>query len=141
MNKTIVWIAFAVCTCASLFAPCAYADIYKCVGEGGTPTFVGSNTKSNYKDCQVIMRENDQVVVTSPKKTASPSDSTKPNDFPKVDKQTQNQRDGKRKEILLSELSAEQKALETAKNQGDSSNINLHQQNIQLLQKEVSALK
>ena len=38
-----------------------------------------------------------------------------PANFPKVDANTQNQRDGKRKDILQSELDAEKKALENAK--------------------------
>ena len=120
---------------ALLFNTCVLADIYKCTGDGGTPTFVDSKTKANYKNCQLMMRDNGS------KAAASNSKSPTPSNFPKVDKQTQNLRDDKRKEILLSELNTEQKSLETAKNQHAQSEIELHTKNIELLQKEVSALK
>lgn len=109
--------------------------IYKCIGDGGAPTFFDGNTKVNYKNCQLIIRDNATQSAFSKQTTAKPSY------FTKVDKQTQHLRDDKRKEILLSELDAEQKALETAKNQGAKSDIEMHQKNIQLLQKEVNALK
>ena len=124
-----------LCTYITLFSASALADIYKCTGNGGAPTFVDGNTKANYKNCQLIMRDNGTKAAPSNSKSPSPSN------FPKVDKQTQNLRDDKRKEILLSELSTEQKTLETAKNQQAQAEIALHTKNIELLQKEISALK
>ena len=134
MKKTILWI---FCICASLLTPCVFADVYKCSGDGGTPTFVDGKTKANYQNCQLMMRDNGSKVPYNKQATATAT----PSDFPKVNKQTQSQRDEKRKEILLSELRAEQSALETIKTQPTSSEINLHQQNIQLLKKEINALK
>ena len=91
-----------------------------------------------------------------------------PASFPKVDASTQNQRDNKRKEILQSELDAEKKALEDAKKayaegaekpevyktkQGKTfrnvakfdekmkslqAEIDVHQRNIELLEKEMN---
>ena len=91
-----------------------------------------------------------------------------PASFPKVDADTQNQRDGKRKEILKSELDAEKLALDEAKKayaEGESNpevfktkdgktlrnvakfqekmknlqaNVDAHQRNIDLLTKEIS---
>ena len=97
-----------------------------------------------------------------------------PEGFPKVDKQTQNQRDTKRQDILQSELEAEKVALENAKKayaEGESkpevyqkknadgststfrnvpkfdekmkslqADIDSHQNNIDLLQKELNSL-
>lgn len=82
-----------------------------------------------------MMRDNGAKVGAS--KTQSPT----PSNFPKVDKQTQSLRDDKRKEILLSELNTEQKSLETAKIKQAQAEIELHTKNIELLHKEVSALK
>jgi hypothetical protein len=82
-----------------------------------------------------MMRDNGSKV------GASKSPSPTPSNFPNVDKQTQNLRDDKRKEILLSELNTEQKSLETAKIKQVQSEIELHTKNIELLHKEVSALK
>jgi hypothetical protein len=132
MKKNLI---VALCLYALMFTAHAFADIYKCTGDGGAPTFVDGNTKANYKNCQLIIRDNTTQSASSKQTTAKPSN------FPKVDKQTQHLRDDKRKEILLSELDTEQKALETAKNQSAKSGIEMHQKNIQLLQKEVNALK
>ncbi len=91
-----------------------------------------------------------------------------PASFPKVDAGTQNQRDSKRKDILQSELDAERKALEDAKKayaEGESkpevfrtkdgktlrnvakyeekmkglqAEVDAHQRNIELLEREIS---
>lgn len=74
-------------------------------------------------------------------KSSSSTSTPSPSDFPHVDKQVQSQRDDKRKEILLSELETEQKALMSAKNQGKPAEADLHEKNIELLKKEVGALK
>jgi hypothetical protein len=54
-------------------------------------------------------RSNNKTSVKTATRNATPSD------FPRVDKETQTARDGKRKDILLAELEAEKKALEAAK--------------------------
>ncbi len=94
-----------------------------------------------------------------------------PADFPRVDKSTQNRRDDKRRQILLSELETEQKALgeakkahseheqtfeslknSTQKNPAElnkaqeksrilQSDVDTHQSNIELLQKELANLR
>lgn len=126
---------YTLCTSVAFFSTLSLADIYKCNGDAGTPTFADGNTKANYKNCKLMMRDNGSQVATSKRQAPTP------NNFPKVDKQTQSQRDDKRKQILLSELDAEQKALETAKNQRSQPDTELHQKNIELLNKEVNALK
>lgn len=94
-----------------------------------------------------------------------------PTNFPRVDKQTQNQRDDKRKLILQDELETEKKALEDAKKayaEGESvpevyraangkifrnvvkfeekmqrlqADVDTHEKNVQLLQKELDSIK
>jgi hypothetical protein len=152
----------------------AYADIYKCTGDSGIPAFVDAKTKtgSNYKNCILFIRDDS----TSPKSRTSdqaerPSRTKTPSDFPRVDSQTQNKRDDKRKEILLQELEAEKQALEEAKRakvEGASkpevyrgangktfrnvpkfeekmqklqSDVDAHENNIELLQKELDSVK
>jgi len=85
-----------------------------------------------------------------------------PVNFPRVDSQTQNQRDDKRKQILISELETEQKALQDAKKayaesappfsrdtsgktdekiQRLQADVDAHEKNVQLLQKELASLR
>ena len=125
--------------CLLLFSLSAQADIYKCAGDGGAPAFVDGKTKANYRNCQLMMRDNNTQ--TNPQENRSAAQTATPADFPHVDKQTQNQRDDKRKQILLSELASEQQALSSAKAQGTQTEASLHEKNIELLKKEVSALK
>ena len=129
------FLRYLLCASSVLFSALSWADVYKCTGDGGAPTFVDSNTKANYKNCQLIMRNNGSQAASNKQQNLTPSN------FPKVDKQTQNQRDEKLKTILMAELETEQKALALAKNQQTDLDIEMHQKNIQLLQKEIGALK
>jgi len=63
---------------------------------------------------------------------------TTPSNFPKVDKQTQNQRDNKRKAILLSELDAEEKALASARSQNSPLDFDMHQKTFNFLRKKLT---
>jgi len=156
------------------FSFVAHADIYKCVGDSGIPAFVDGKTKteSNYKNCVLFIRDDSTSGKSSTKagrqsqtKTATPAD------FPRVDRQTQSQRDDKRKDILQQELEAEKQALEDAKKayaEGESnpemftsangkrfrnvpkfqekmqklqSDVDTHEKNIELLQKELDSTK
>ncbi len=155
------------------FINSAFAEIYKHVGADGRITYSNVKSKGATKlefdpDANVISNDRLKNNSDTRKHTATPGD------FPKVDKQTQNQRDGKRKEILQSELEAEKKALEDAKKayaegeakpevyqrmnangssstfrnvakfdekmKGLQADVDSHQRNIELLQKELNAL-
>jgi hypothetical protein len=89
----------------------ALAEIYKHVDENGRVTY--SNTKTKGATRLEIDPEVNHVQSQRPAQTNTRT--ATPNDFPRVDKQTQNGRDNKRKEILQSELEAEKEALELAK--------------------------
>lgn len=151
----------------------AFAEIYKQVGPDGRITYSNVKSKGATKleidpDANTISNDRPKQNSDTKKRTATPSD------FPKVDKKTQNQRDGKRKEILQSELDAEKAALAEAKKayaEGESNpevyqkknangttstfrnvpkfeekmktlqaDVDSHERNVELLQKELSAL-
>ena len=138
----------------------AHAAIYKTIDADGNITY------SNVPIKGAIKLDIDPPSSSPAGKAEKPARSNKtptPAGFPRVDSQTQNVRDDKRKQILASELETEQKALQEAKKayvenapklqpkepggqasealqrlQADVSN---HESNVQLLQKELATLK
>lgn len=148
----------------------ALAEIYKRVDPDGRVTY--SNIKS--KGATRLEIDPDVNNITNERARASSGTANKrtatPEGFPRVDKNTQNQRDDKRKSILQSELDAEKAALEEAKKayaEGESNpevyktasgqtfrnvpkfeekmkalkeNVDNHQKNIELLQRELDSL-
>lgn len=150
----------------------ALAEIYKHVDADGRVTYSNIKSKGATRleidpDANSISndRAKAKTTSTSNKRTATPES------FPRVDKDTQNQRDGKRRSILQSELDAEKAALEEAKKayaEGESNpevyqtasgqtfrnvpkfeekmkhlkeNVDNHKKNIELLQKELDSLR
>jgi len=96
-------------------ATIAEADIYKRVDETGRITY--SNVKTTGAVRLEISPEENNIKNDNLKPTTKPTQNKQastPQSFPRVDKQTQNQRDDKRKEILQSELAAEKEALSQA---------------------------
>ena len=156
------------------FSSNAFAEIYKRIDADGRITYSNTKTKGATRldidpDANTIVNDNKPKTNTDNKHTSTPEG------FPKVDKQTQNQRDSKRQDILLSELEAEKLALEEAKKayaegaskpevyqkknangttstfrnvpkfdekmKGLQADIDSHQNNIELLQKELDSLR
>ncbi|MGZ8258759.1 MAG: DUF4124 domain-containing protein [Methylotenera sp.] len=146
----------------------AFAEIYKHVDADGRITY--SNVKS--KGATRLELDPDANTIPNDRTKAIPAKRTAtPEGFPKVDKQTQNNRDDKRKAILQGELEAEKTALEQAKKaytEGESNpevyktadgktfrnvpkfeekmknlqaDVDSHQKNVELLQKELDSLK
>ena len=147
----------------------AQAEIYKTVDANGNVTYSNVKIKGAKKldlepaDTSFGTNSSGEGKRTPQAKTPTPAS------FPKVDSGTQNQRDGKRKEILQGELNAEKKALDDAKKayaEGESNpevfktkdgktlrnvskfdekmktlqaDVDAHQRNIDLLQKEINA--
>ena len=100
----------------------AVAEIYKHVGPDGRITYSNVKIKGAKKlDLEPADTSFGTGASSSDSKegsTAKRAPATRtatPASFPKVDAGTQNQRDGKRKDILQGELDAERKALEDAK--------------------------
>lgn len=167
MKKLFLFIVFSMLG----FVHNASAAIYKKVEENGRVTY----TNIPIKGAQKLDLEDTTPVnsgrSSSGKTLTLPANNTTPSDFPNVDSDTQTQRDGKRKEILVQELSAERKALEEAKRaykEGESNpemftsangkrfrnmpkfedkmqkldaDVKAHERNVKLLEKELSAAK
>lgn len=108
----------------------AHAELYKTVDADGRVTYSSTPLKGSKK------------IFLEPLPTMAPLAKTRtPADFPKVDGETQKGRDGTRRKILEDELSAEQKLLEEAKQNQQSSEVSVHQKNIDALNSEISKLK
>ena len=157
------------------FSSNAFADIYKRVDADGRVTYSNSKTKGATR---LELDPNANTITNDNRAKANSASGNKrtatPEGFPKVDKQTQSQRDTKRQDILQGELEAEKTALEDAKKayaEGQSkpevyqkknadgststfrnvpkfdekmkslqADIDSHQNNIDLLQKELNSL-
>ncbi len=142
----------------------AQADtLYKCQGQGGQTTY--TNQKANSKGCVILSQDKPVSMFSSaplPSK-ARPSTPT-PETFPKVAPDTQKSRDTDRRRILEDELATEQKNLDAAKaalteqegiRDGGEHNyqrvldrlkpyqdkVQLHERNIEALQKEIANLR
>lgn len=157
---------------ALIASPSAFAEIYKHVDADGRVTYSNIKSKGSTRleidpDANNISNDHAKAKTnnTANKRTATPDS------FPRVDKDTQNQRDSKRRSILQGELDAEKAALEEAKKayaEGESNpevyrtasgqtfrnvpkfeakmkglkeNVDNHEKNIELLQKELDSLR
>lgn len=166
MTKQITFLSILL---SALMLPVlAHAEIYKIVDANGNVTY--SNVKiKGAKKLQLEPADTNFGNDTNRETKRAPSTRTAtPASFPKVDAGTQNERDGKRKDILQSELDGEKKALEDAKKayeegasnpevfktkdgktlrnvpkfdekmKGLQAEVDAHQRNIELLEKEIS---
>jgi hypothetical protein len=108
----------------ALASPAALADIWECMDDSGNKRF--TNIKAETKGCKllVVAPPNTVAIPKSASKSA-PGEMSKgaaggtPASFPKVDADTQKQRDSDRRKILDQELANEQKLLEQAKKELD----------------------
>ena len=96
----------------ALLAGAARADIWECVDESGIKLF--TNKRAEAKGCRLI-QVSPPNTVPAPKPQARAT--ATPPGFPRVDGETQRQRDVDRRRILEQELAAEQKLLEQARNE------------------------
>lgn len=156
---------------ALLCSPMASADIYKCVDEAGHVTYTnskpsgkGCNTLSRDQAVSSVPSS-----MPTPRPAAQPSApqggaSSAGGGFPRVDPGTQKARDTDRRRILETELSTEQRSLEAARKELDEQEsvrngnernyqkfldrvqpykdkVQLHERNIEALQREISNLR
>lgn len=143
----------------ALLAAVAHAQIYECVDAGGNKRF--TNIKSEAKGCKLLSIDPvNTVPAPRPQGKAAPT----PANFPKVDAQTQKNRDAGRRRILEQELGNEQKLLDQARQElaeqestrlGTERNyqrvlerlepfrkkVRLHEDNIASLKKELANLR
>ncbi len=130
-----------------------FADsIWKCVDAEGHVLF--TSTRDPNMKCKVLIQDKPQATQAAPKpRQASAAASPTPQDFPKVNGDTQRGRDQTRRQILERELTEEQSQLEKAKLAEQSvggderqrkslqDRVAEHQRNIQALRLEMSKLK
>ena len=142
----------------------ARADIYECVDPSGNKRF--TNIKAEAKGCK-LLNVSVPNTIPAPKSPASKGGAAAtptPPTFPKVDPDTQRQRDTDRRRILEQELANEEKLLDQAKKElstqdsvrlGSERNyqrvierlepykkkVKLHEDNIASLRRELAATK
>ena len=150
----------------------AQAEIYKTVDANGNVTYsnvkIKGAKKLDLEPADTNFGNETNNAGNAETKRVPKTRTATPASFPKVDADTQNQRDGKRKDILKSELDAEKQALDEAKKayaEGESNpevfktkdgktlrnvakfqekmkglqaEVDAHQRNIDLLTKEIS---
>ncbi|HEY7744491.1 MAG TPA: DUF4124 domain-containing protein [Burkholderiales bacterium] len=108
MTRSILALAMAF----ALAAGTARADIWECVDETGNKRF--TNIRSEAKGCRLLhVSPLNTVPATKPQARATAT----PPGFPRVDGETQRQRDADRRRILEQELASEQKLLEKARSE------------------------
>ena len=125
-------------TLASFSCLFAHAEIYKCKEKSGEIVFMDGNSKHQETPCQLVFKD---LKTKETDTTIKVPKIELPKEVATIDAQTQERRDNKRKQILTNELDLEQKALAIAKNQQQQSDVLLHEKNIELLKKEINALK
>ncbi|MDX1915942.1 MAG: DUF4124 domain-containing protein [Methylophilus sp.] len=113
MNKLFSLISVLLLSC---YLPVvAYAEIYKQVDADGRVTYSNVKIKGAKKLDLEPADSNFGTTRKSESKSSNEAKTATPGGFPKVDKNTQSERDEKRKEILKAELDQEKQALEKAK--------------------------
>ena len=157
--------------CGLFVAATVQAAIYKNVDANGHITYSNVPSKGASRlDIDAPAGNSNATgysAASSPRRAKTPT----PANFPRVDQETQTQRDSKRKQILQDELEVEKKALEEAKKayaEGESvpevyraangktfrnvpkfeekmqrlkADVTAHENNVQLLQKELDTIK
>jgi len=88
------------------------AEIYECVDESGNKRF--TNIKSEAKGCKPLNIAPPSTV-PPPKQQAKSAPAARPANFPRVEAETQRNRDADRRRILEQELAREQKLLDDAR--------------------------
>lgn len=143
MNKwSLVVMTFAACS--------ARADIYKFVDEHGVVTYTNVPSRLPATGASKVAVDPPPPPIPAPAGTpSSPQAKAKassPANFPRVDSETQKQRDSTRRQILEEELKTEEKLLDEARSaavdgeatrQGDERNYQKYLDRVQKLKDEV----
>lgn len=142
-------------TVCLLLPPLAQAEIYKSVDENGHVTYSNSPLKGGRK---VVSSPSNHGIRYVERKSGA-HNTPSPSNFPKIDRETQKNRDGSRQRILQNELESEEKLLLEARknlkevdaNRTDPKRddklkallveIKVHEKNIEALNTELSKLK
>ena len=143
-------------------SPTTFAEVYKCTDSDGRVTY--TNDQSLARQCERIKTDLPVTSVPSPSRRPPSPSAAGSNDFPRIAPDTQRARDATRRQILQNELDTEEKSLAEAQaalaeqeaiRHGDERNyqrvldrlqpfkdrVELHQRNIQALQREIRTLR
>ena len=132
--KTI-FLLFCVCFAPTALAQtCAYGKVNDSIMIANVPL---QSTKNRPQGACFGYAEPEQLKTVKSGK----QNNITPVNFPKIDAATQKQRGGTRRLILKDELSTEQAALDQAQKSKKTDDVMLHQQNVDMLQKELTSLK
>ena len=104
----LFWVALLLTTYAAVLR----ADIYECVDASGNKRF--TNIKAEAKGCKVLIVAPTNTVPGPTKPQGGKAIAT-PSSFPRVDTDTQRQRDSERRRILEQELGNEERLLAQAR--------------------------
>lgn len=158
----------AVFLAALLLSPPAWSVVFKCTDADGRVTY--TNDRSIARNCKTISTDQPVSSIPAPIRRSTPNSSpqaaqpSSSSAFPSVPPSTQRARDADRRQILEAELAAEQRALAEAQaalieqesiRTGDERNfqrvldrlqpfkdkVELHQRNIEALQREMRNLR
>jgi len=97
-----------------MLSPAVRGEIYECIEPNGNKLFTSDAKEAKAKGCRT-MNLGPPNTVSGPAKPPGKSTTPSPQDFPKVDKDTQKQRDSDRRKLLEQELASEEKLLAQAK--------------------------
>jgi len=148
------------------FAGAAQAEIYQCIDASGNKSFTNNKVEAAAAGCK-LMNLPPVSSIPAPQSSGARKAAQKaatPGKFPKVDPNTQQQRDDARRKILERELASEQKLLDQARRElaeqeairlGSERNyqrvldrlepfkkkVALHESNVANLNKELSSLR
>lgn len=149
-----------VLVCGILLTVGAQAQIYKCTEPNGNTLFTSDRAEAKAKGCKVV----DVGPINTMPSTRPQGKSESPANFPKVDAQTQKDRDTDRRKILERELANEEQLLAGARKElaeqeatrlGSERNyqrvierlepyqkkVQLHESNVANLRKELANLR
>ena len=97
-----------------MLSPAVRGEIYECIEPNGNKLFTSDPKEAKAKGCKA-MNLGPPNTVSGPAKPQGKSTTPPPQGFPKVDKDTQKQRDSDRRKLLEQELASEEKLLAQAK--------------------------
>jgi len=99
--------------CLLALSPALRGEIYECMEPSGSKLFTSDPKEAKAKGCKAMNLGPPNTVSTA--KPQAKSAAPAPKNFPKVDKDTQRQRDNDRRRLLEQELANEEKLLAQAR--------------------------
>lgn len=137
-----------------IWAQAAHAEIYKFVDDNGHVTYTNMPRPGAKKIDLGPSKDTTPALEGRRAKKPSSSRNPTPSTFPRVDSGTQSKRDDMRRQLLVEELSSEQRNLNAAQSEyangrrqpGADINrlmdaVRLHEKNIEMLNKELSHIR